>query len=76
MQFALCLAPIGLAGPELCRSGDVIAEKTCLSGSWIGLVLLALVTSLPELIIGASSVTIVGTPDIAIANQCLRQLRL
>jgi cation:H+ antiporter len=68
LPFALCVGLIGLAGPELCRSGDVIAEKTGLSGSWIGLVLLASVTSLPELVIGATSVTIAGTPDIAIGD--------
>ena len=46
----------------------MIAEKTGLSGSWIGLVLLASVTSLPELVIGASSVTIVDAPDIAVGD--------
>jgi cation:H+ antiporter len=68
LEFAACVALIGLAGPELCRSGDVIAEKTGMSGSWIGLVLLASVTSLPELVIGASAVTIADTPDIAIGD--------
>ena len=68
LEFAACVALIGLAGPELCRSGDVIAEKTGLSGSWIGLVLLASVTSLPELAIGVSSVTIADAPDIAIGD--------
>jgi cation:H+ antiporter len=68
LEFAACVALIGVAGPELCRSGDMIAEKTGLSGSWVGLVLLASVTSLPELVIGASSVTIANTPDIAIGD--------
>jgi cation:H+ antiporter len=68
LYFAACVALIGLAGPELCRSGDVIAEKTGLSRNWIGLVLIASVTSLPELVIGASSVTIANTPDIAVGD--------
>lgn len=68
LQFAICVILIGLAGPELCRSGDVIAEKTGLSGSWIGLMLLASVTSLPELVIGASAVTIANQPDIAVGD--------
>jgi cation:H+ antiporter len=46
----------------------VIAEKTGLSGSWIGVVLLASVTSLPELVTGASAVTIADAPDIAIGD--------
>jgi cation:H+ antiporter len=68
LQFLACVAVIGLAGPELCRNGDVIAEKTGLSGSWVGLVMLASVTSLPELVTGASAVTIAEAPDIAIGD--------
>lgn len=58
-------AVIGLAGPHLSRNGDIIAEKTGLSGSWIGLVLIATVTSLPELITGGSAVAFWDLPDIA-----------
>ncbi len=68
LQFAVCAALIGFAGPELSRSGDVIAEKTGLSRSWIGLVMLATVTSLPELITGLSAVTVAGVPDIAVGD--------
>jgi cation:H+ antiporter len=35
LQFVTCLALVGLAGPLLCRSADVIADKTGLSGNWI-----------------------------------------
>lgn len=68
LEFAAAVVLIGLAGPQLSRNGDVIAEKTGLSGSWIGLVLIAAVTSLPELVTGVSSVTIAGTPDIAVGD--------
>lgn len=68
LQFAACVALIGVAGPELSRSGDVIAEKTGFSRSWIGIVLLASATSLPELVVGASAVTVAGTPDVAIGD--------
>lgn len=68
MQFAICVLTIGIAGPALCRSGDVIAEKCGMSGSWVGLILLASVTSLPELVIGASAVTIANMPDIAVGD--------
>ncbi len=67
-QFALCFALIGFAGTALSRYGDVIAEKTGWSGTWIGLVLLATVTSLPELITGISAVTLAGTPNIALGD--------
>ena len=39
--FGLCLALVGFAGPKLSRSGDIIADKTGLSGNWIGIILLA-----------------------------------
>ena len=68
LQFALCLAAIALAGYHLCRYADIIAEKTGLTGSWVGIVLLATVTSLPELVTGITSVTVAQVPDIAVGN--------
>ena len=68
VQFAVCIALIGVAGVQLTRYGDVIADKTGIGGSWIGLVLIATVTSLPELASGISAVTIANVPDIAVGN--------
>jgi cation:H+ antiporter len=68
LEFAFCAVLIGLAGPVLTQYGDVIARLTGLSRSWIGLVLLATATSLPELITGVSSVTVAGAPNIAVGD--------
>lgn len=68
LEFLICVALIGVAGTALSRYGDVIADKTGLSGTWIGLVLLATVTSLPELVTGVSAVALAGTPDIALGD--------
>lgn len=68
LEFALCAFLIGAAGPELSRSGDIIADKTGISGNWIGLILLGAVTSLPELVTGVSAVTIANTPNIAVGD--------
>lgn len=68
LQFAIVSGVIVVAGFYLSRYGDVIAEKTGLSGSWIGLALLATVTSLPELVTGISSVTAAHEIDIAVGN--------
>lgn len=68
LQFALCALLITVAGSKLSRYGDIIAEKTGLSGTWIGLVLLASVTSLPELVTGVSAVTLAATPNIALGD--------
>jgi cation:H+ antiporter len=68
LGFIVCSAVIVYSGSKLSRYGDVIAEKTGLGRSWIGLVLLASVTSLPELVTGISAVTYVDVPDIAVGN--------
>lgn len=68
LKFAACVAAIGVAGPMLTRYGDVIAQLTGLSRSWIGLVLLATATSLPELFTGLSAVTVADAPDIAVGD--------
>lgn len=68
LQFVLCGALIGVAGYQLSRYGDVIARRTGLSGSWVGLALLATVTSLPELATGISSVAIADAPNLAVGD--------
>ncbi|MCX7183938.1 MAG: hypothetical protein NTW90_01640 [Nitrosospira sp.] len=68
LQLLICLAIIGYAGYFLSRYADIIAEKTGLSASLIGLMLLATVTSLPELVTGISAVTAADAPDIAVGN--------
>lgn len=65
LAFLACAATIVFCGSKLSKYGDVIAEKTGLGGSLTGLVMLASVTSLPELVTGISSVTYANTPDIA-----------
>jgi cation:H+ antiporter len=68
LEFAACVLLIAYGGTKLSRYGDVIAEKTGLGGTWVGLALLATVTSLPELITGISSVTVAGVPEIAVGD--------
>lgn len=58
--FAICVVLILFFGAQLSRYGDIIGEKTGLSGVWVGLILLAIITSLPEIITGISAVTVVG----------------
>ena len=68
LQFTACAGLIGAAGYQLSRYGDAIAQRTGLSGSWIGLTLVASVTSLPELATGITSVTFANTPNLAVGN--------
>jgi len=64
MSFLASAGMILYSGSRLSRYGDVIAEKTGLGRTWIGVLLMAPITSLPELVTGLSSV-LLDLPDIA-----------
>ena len=68
LKFLICVLLVLFFGAKLSRYGDVIAEKTGLSGFWVGLLLLAVITSLPEIITGVSAVTVVEVPDLAMGT--------
>lgn len=68
IKFAVSAMVIIFSGSRLSRYGDIIAEKTGLGGSLVGVVLMASVTSLPELVTGISAVVFVGAPDIAVGD--------
>lgn len=65
LSFVACMAVIVYSGVKLSKYGDIIAEKTGIGRAWTGMVLMASVTSLPELVIGITSVTVSNAPDIA-----------
>ena len=70
-KFLICIAIILFAGTKTTRYADVIAERTGLGRVWIGMLLLGIVTSMPELITGLSSVTLVGgggIPDLGLGT--------
>lgn len=68
LQFGATALVIVLAGARLARYGDVIGEKSGLGRSWIGLVLLATTTSLPELFTGFGATALAALPDIALGD--------
>lgn len=68
LSFIICTSVIVYSGTKLAKYGDIIAEKTGLGRTWIGIVLMASVTSLPELVTGISSVTFADVPDIAVGD--------
>lgn len=68
LELLFCLAVIGYAGYYLSSYGDIIAEKTGMSASWVGLILLSTATSLPELATGISSVSFADAPNIAVGD--------
>ncbi|MBN1643738.1 MAG: hypothetical protein JW856_02820, partial [Dehalococcoidales bacterium] len=68
IQFVICLGIIIIAGTRLSRYGDIIAEKTGLGHVWVGMVLLATVTSLPEVATGISASAVIQNPDLALGD--------
>jgi cation:H+ antiporter len=68
LQFLVTALIIVFAGVRLARYGDVLGEKTGLGRSWIGVVLLAATTSLPELFTGFGATALAPLPDIAVGD--------
>jgi len=68
IQFLAIALVIVFAGVRLARYGDVLGEKTGLGRSWIGVVLLAATTSLPELFTGFGATALADLPDIAVGD--------
>jgi cation:H+ antiporter len=68
IQFLATALVIVFAGVRLARYGDVLGEKTGLGRSWVGVVLLAATTSLPELFTGFGATALANLPDIAVGD--------
>lgn len=64
LVFLLSAAAVIAAGSRLSRDGDTIAEGTGLGGAWVGAILVAGATSLPEL---ATDIYAVRAGDINLA---------
>jgi cation:H+ antiporter len=67
IEFLISAALITLAAMQLAKYGDVIAIRTRMGGMFIGIVLLAGATSLPELLTTISSI-LQGVPNLAAGN--------
>lgn len=67
LQFCLSAAGVIAAGVALAKSAEIIAEKGRLGGLWVGSILLAGATSLPEMATSVSA-SWMGIPDIAVGN--------
>ncbi len=68
LGFIGCALLIFFAGRKLSYYGDQLAEATGISKGWIGIILMASVTSLPELTVGISSAAIVSSADLAVGD--------
>ena len=65
--FAVSAGVVVGAGVMLARNGDVIATRTGLGGLFVGMLLMAAATSLPEIVTDISAAAS-GAPDLAIGD--------
>ena len=68
IEFAAAATVVLIAGSRLAVYGDKIADRSGLSHGWIGFILLASITSLPELMTGISSTALVGSVDLVLSD--------
>jgi len=66
--FGVAVAIIGAAGYRMCKAADDIAEISGLSRAWVGLLLLSIATSLPELVTGLSAIALFDAPNVAVGD--------
>lgn len=67
VTFVVAAALIVVAAMQLAKYGDVIAARTKLGGMFIGVLLLAGATSLPELLTSINSINM-GSPELSAGN--------
>lgn len=68
LKLVICILVIFFSGQKVAKYGDVIAQRTGIGHVWMGVIAIALITSLPELFTGISAVTLVDAPDLAIGD--------
>ncbi len=79
IEFIICAGLIIWTASLLSKYGDVLADKTGLGRAWVGAILIAGVTSLPELASGISAVAWLDQPNLAagaVLGSCLFNLAL
>jgi len=68
LKFIVAALIIIFSGIRLCRYGDLIARRTGLTRAWIGIILIAAITSLPELVTSMGAALMVKAPDLALGD--------
>ncbi len=67
-QFFGATIIVVVGGFYLARHADRLARDTGMGRLWVGLILLATATSLPELVAGVGAIAVVDAPDLAVGS--------
>jgi cation:H+ antiporter len=68
LKLVICILIIFISGQKVAKYGDAIASRTGIGQVWMGVIAIAVITSLPELFTGISAVTLVDSPDLTIGD--------
>ncbi len=68
LGFSICTIIILISGTKLSKYGDILADMLGWGKMFRGIILMASVTSIPELMSGISSVVIVDAPNLAVGD--------
>ncbi|MDP8266938.1 MAG: hypothetical protein P9M07_08400 [Candidatus Aceula meridiana] len=68
LKFFLSAAVVVAGGVRLTRYADALSEKMNLSKAWVGMILLGLITSFPELAASLASTVLLRAPNLAVGN--------
>lgn len=67
-KFLVSAVLVVIGGVKLTRYANVVSDKMNLSKAWVGMILLGLITSLPELAASLASVVLLRAPNLAVGN--------
>ena len=67
-EFLAGCIVVFFAGRSLTKSADAIGERFNWGHAWVGLLMLATITSMPELVTNIGSIGLAGAPDLAFGN--------
>ena len=68
VKFAICFFLIIVSGYKLSSYADIISKAGRFSASLMGILILAFITSCPELVVSLTSITTVNAPDLAMGD--------
>lgn len=68
MPFLISASAVAVAGHGLCHHGERVGRALGWGAGWIGLAMIAAITSLPELVTGLSAVILARAPNVAVGD--------